>query len=425
MLKRTIRSLTAVLACCVVVPASAAASVYVSNTAPAVNGGHSCTQPAYASVQAALNASASTIEVCPGTYTEQLTITQPVTIKATGTAGSADVVLPAAPLDTKTKCDEAPGTGSYQPDQDGVSICTTGTVSITGLKFEPKWPSGDCYDSLYGILVADGATLKANDVTVDGGGAFPINGCQGGIGIQVGMAWTKPVEVGHAILQGVTVADYQKNGVTVDGAGSSATITSTTVEGAGATPETAQNGIQVSNGASAKIKSSKVSANECDNATCGSDGLTQYQATGLLFFGAASGSSVTSTELAGNDIGAYYYSAAATQPSSPELTLSKDAFTGNRYEGIVLDQGDALVKGGTISGPGNVGIDLLQYAEQTLASQSSASGVTIEGQAVAGVKVESDKSGTDKPGRFVLSKSRLVDDAATIVNEGVGFEVVL
>ncbi len=425
MLKRTIRSLTVVLACCVVVPATAgAAGVYVSNTAPVVNGGRSCTQPAYASIQSALNASAATIEVCPGAYTEQLTITKPVSIKATGTSGSADVVLPAAPVDTKTPCDEAPGTGSYQPDQDGVSICTAGTVSITGVKFEPKWPEGTCDDSLYGILVAGGATLKAKDVTVDGGGAYPINGCQGGIGIQVGMAWTSPVEVGHASLQGVTVAEYQKNGITVDGSGSSATIASTAVKGAGATPETAQNGIQVSNGASAKIKSSIVSANECDNATCGADGLTDYQATGLLFFGAAPGSSVTSTELAGNDIGAYYYSTAAKQPSSPELTLSKDAFTGNRYEGVVLDQGDALIKGGTITGPGNVGIDLLQYEGQTLASQSSATGVRIEGQSV-GVKVESDKGAKDTAGRFVLSKSTLSGDTTNLVNESDDFEVVI
>lgn len=428
MLKRTIRSLALACACVagLALPAVAGAStLYVSNTAPVVPGGKSCAQPRYSTIQAAIEAPGTpSIAVCPGTYTEQLTITKTATLKAAGTSGSADVVLPASPQNTKTPCDEAPGTGEFQPDQDGVSICTSGVVAIAGLKFEPKWPEGKCYDSLYGILVAGGATLKAKDVTVDGGGAFPINGCQGGIGIQVGMAWTKPVEVGHATLQGVTVTDYQKNGITVDGAGSSATITGTTVKGAGATPETAQNGIQVSNGASATIKASKVSGNECDHSSCGPDGLSQYQATGVLFLGAAPGSSVASTELAGNDIGTYYFSEAAKQPASPELTLSKDSFVGNRYEGVVLDQGDALIKGGTITGPGNVGIDLLQYAGQTLASQSSASSVHVEGQSVA-VDVESDKAAGDKPGKFVLTKSTLSGDTTSLVNESNDFEVVI
>lgn len=428
MLKRTICSLALACACVagLALPAVAGAStLYVSNTAPVVPGGKSCAQPRYSTIQAAIDAPGTpSIAVCPGTYAEQLTITKAVTLKTAGTSGSADVVLPASPQNTKTPCDEAPGTGEFQPDQDGVSICTSGVVAITGLKFEPKWAKGTCNDSLYGILVAGGATLKAKDVTVDGGGAFPINGCQGGIGIQVGMAWTKPVEVGHATLQGVTVTDYQKNGITVDGAGSSATITGTTVTGAGATPETAQNGIQVSNGASAKIKASKVSGNECDHSSCGPDGLSQYQATGLLLFGAAPGSSVASTELAGNDIGAYYYSTAAKQPSSPELSLSKDSFVGNRYEGVVLDQGDALIKGGTITGPGNVGIDLLQYEGQTLASQSSASGVHVEGQSVA-VEVESDKAAGDIAGRFVLTKSTLSGDTTSLVNESNDFEVVI
>lgn len=429
MLKRTTRSLVLMCACVtgLALPAAAgAATLYVSNTAPVVPGGKSCAQPNYSTIQAALEAPGSSIAVCPGTYKEQLTITKAVTLKTAGTSGSADVVLPASPVNTETACDKASDEApeNPQPDQDGVSICTSGVVAITGLKLEPKWAGSVCDDSLYGILVAGGATLKAKDVTVDGGGAFPLNGCQGGIGIQVGMAWTKPVEVGHATLQGVTATDYQKNGITVDGAGSSATITGTTVNGAGATPEIAQNGIQVSNGASAKIKASKVSGNECDHSSCGPDGLTQYQSTGLLFFGAAAGSSVASTELAGNDIGAYYYSTAPKQPSSPELTLSKDSFVGNRYEGVVLDQGDALIKGGTITGPGNVGIDLLQYEGQALASQSSASGAHVEGQSVA-VKVESDKAAGDIAGKFVLTKSTLSGDTTSLVNESNDFEVVI
>src|SRR4029077_295909 len=349
--KRTSRlALTALIVamCGLVIPAAAGAAgaLYVSNSGTVVANGKSCAQPGYGTIQAALDAAATgaTIDVCPGTYAEQLTVTSPVKLHAAGTAGSAKVVLPASPVDTKTACDEAPGTESFQPDQDALSICTSENITIAGLTFEPKWPAGTCNDSLYGILVAGGANLKASNVTINGGGASPINGCQGGVGIQIGMAWTSPVQVGHAKLTGVTVTGYQKNGITVDGAGSTAAISGATVTGAGPTPEIAQNGIQVSYGAQAKIKSSTISGNECNDAPCGAIGLLETQWTGVLFYGAAAGSNLISSKVGENDVGAYYASESPTQPTEPEVTISKDVFTGNRYEGIVLDQGNASIR---------------------------------------------------------------------------------
>ncbi len=426
-----IRSLIAACAvlCGLAIPATAgAASLYVSNSAPIVTGGKSCTQPNFSTIQGAIDALKSlpsgTINVCPDTYTEQLTIVKPLKLIVAGTAGSAKVVLPASPANSKTACDEAPGTEKFQPDQDGISICTPGTVSITGLTLEAKWPEATCNDSLYGILVAGGATLKATNVTIDGAGAFPINGCQGGVGIEVGMHWTTPVEVGHATLKGVTVENYQKNGMTIEGKGSTANISTTTVTGAGATPAIAQNGIQVSGEGVATIKTSKISGNECDNAACGPEGFSQVQSTGLLFYGAAPGSAVTSSTLSGNDIGAYYASEAASQPAAPELALSKDVFSGNRYEGVALDQGDASLKSDTINGPGEVGIEIYQYEGQTLSSQSSAASTKIEGMSEAGVRVASDKAAGDIPGKFSLTKSTFVGNKTVLNNESSNFEVV-
>lgn len=426
-----IRSLIAACAvlCGLVIPATAgAASLYVSNAAPVVTGGKSCTQPNFATIQAALDAlkalPTGTIDICPGTYTEQLTITKPDKLTVAGTAGSAKVVLPASPANSKTTCDEAPGTEKYQPDQDAISICTPGTVSITGLKLEARWPEGTCNDSLYGILVAGGATLKATNVTIDGAGAFPINGCQGGVGIQVGMDWTTPVQVGHATLKGDTIENYQKNGMTIEGNGSTANIGTTTVTGAGATNQIAQNGIQVSGEGVAKIKASKISGNECDHAACGSEGFSQTQSTGLLFYGAAPGSNVSSSTISGNDIGAYYDSESASQPASAELVLSKDAFSSNRYEGVALDQGEASLKSNTISGPGEVGIEIYQYKGQTLSSQSSASSTKIEGMSEAAVRVASDKSPSDIAGKFTLTKSTFASDATVLNNESNNFEVI-
>jgi hypothetical protein len=415
--------------CGLVIPAAAgAASLYVSNSAPIVTGGKSCAQPNFATIQAALDAlkalPTGTVNICPGTYTEQLTIAKPDKLTVAGTAGSAKVVLPASPANTKTTCDEASEAALSEPNQDAISICTPGTVSITGLKLEAKWPEETCNGSLYGILVAGGATLKATNVTIEGAGAFPINGCQGGVGIQVGMHWTTPVQVGHATLKGVTIENYQKNGITIEGNGSTANIGTTTVTGAGPTDQIAQNGIQVSDEGVAKIKASKISGNECDHAGCGSEGFSQTQSTGLLFFGAAPGSNVSSSTISGNDVGAYYVSESETQPASPELVLSKDAFSENRYEGVALDQGKAALKSNTISGPGEVGVEIYQYEGQTLSSQSSASSTKIEGMSEAAVRVASDKAAGDIAGKFTLTKSTFASDATVLNNESSNFEVV-
>ncbi|MFI4990772.1 MAG: right-handed parallel beta-helix repeat-containing protein [Solirubrobacterales bacterium] len=426
-----IRSLITACAvlCGLAIPATAgAASLYVSNSAPIVTGGKSCTQPNFSTIQGAIDAlkslPAGTVNVCPGTYTEQLTIVKPLKLIVAGTAGSAKVVLPPSPGNSKTECDQAPGTEKYQADQDGISICTPGTVSITGLKLEAKWPGSACDESLYGVLVAGGATLKATNVTIDGAGAFPINGCQGGVGIEVGMRWTTPVQVGHATLKGVTIENYQKNGMTIEGKGSTANISTTTVTGAGATPEIAQNGIQVSGEGVATIKTSQISGNECDNPACGPEGFSQTQSTGLLFYGAAPGSTVTSSTISGNDIGAYYASEAAAQPTAPELVLSKDVLSGNRYEGVALDQGDASLRSDTISGPGEIGVEIYQYEGQTLSSQSSAASTKVEGMSEAGVRVSSDKAAGDIAGKFTLTKSTFASDTNVLNNESNNFEVV-
>jgi hypothetical protein len=422
-----IRSLIAACAvlCGLAVPAAAGATNYVSNTSPVVPGGKSCAQPGFSSVQAAIGApGGSKVIVCPGTYAEQLTITTGTKLVGAGTAGSAKLVLPASPAANNTPCDKAAAEAGFQPDQDEISICTPATVSLTGITVEAKWPEGTCHNSLYGIRVAGGGTLNATNVTVDGAGAFPINGCQGGVGIQAGTTRTTPSESGNLKLKGVTVRNYQKNGITIAGAGSTANINTTSVTGAGPTTQIAQNGIQVSQGAVAKIKSSKVSGDECDNAACGPDGFSQTQSTGLLFFGAAPGSTVSSSTISGNDIGAYYYSESALQPTAPELVLSKDVFSANRYEGVALDQGDAVLKSDTINGPGEVGVEIYQYEGQTLSSQSNASSTKIEGMSEAGIKVASDKAAGDIPGKFTVTKSTFSGNTTVLINESSNFEVV-
>jgi parallel beta helix pectate lyase-like protein len=416
---RTLRLLlvTATALCSMVVPAVANASgVYVSNGSPAAPGGKSCAQPTYGSIQEAIDSTASKINVCPGAYTEQLKIERAVKLNAVSGVGTATVAMPAAAPDSTASCD-----ASDQIDE--ISICTSGTVTLTGVNVEAIVPLETCAGKLDGIFVGGGGTLKASDVAIDGASTSlnAYKGCQHGVAALIGSA-AAPAEVGHATFKKVVVTGYEKNGPTVEESGSTLTMIGSTVTGEGPTPYTAQNGVEVAFGGKGAIRSSTVAANECNVGSCGATG---EQAAGVLFYEAAPGSSVSTSTIEENDSGAYYSSGSTVEPGAPQVTFTRDVFTGNRYEGVDLEEGKAALKSDTINGSGRVGIDLYQTGSQQSASESSATGTSIAGQSEAAIKVESDKSPSDKNGKFVF-KGTATGNGTVLLNENPEhFEVTL
>ncbi len=388
-------------------PATGGPTLWVSSATTVTGNGTGCAHPGFNAIQAAVTAAPAdaTIKVCAGTYTEQLQITGSVTIDG---LGNVIVQLPASPVVATTACDTVSGAGS---DQDGISICGNNvSVTMNNVVVDAAWTTTVCNDNLYGILVAGGATLSFDNSWVVAAGAYPLNGCQGGIGIEAGMAWTKPVEVGHLNMSDSWVSGYQKNGIVIDGWRSTGIIAHSTVTGAGPTPSIAQNGIQVSDAGRAVITATRVSGNECDDtaASCGANGLLDVQSTGVLFYGAARGSEVVDCRLSYNDIGAYYVANAAGIPvKKPQVTFTGDIFTDNRYEGAVLDQGSASITGSSFS-RGAVGIEVLQYSGQngqTFGSYSVASYDHFADMHHATVDVLSDRQQGDKPGTFTITHS--------------------
>jgi hypothetical protein len=388
---------------------------WVSNLAPlGIAPGTSCANPGYSTISDALSAAApgDTINVCAGTYPEQLAITQSVTLTA---KGAVTVVGPVSPSSSLTSCDAA---GGGQPNQDVVDICGTGpgsvSVTMTGFTIEGSWPSNVCYDSIYGVAVLGGANLSMSKSTVkDIGGNPQTDGCQGGVGIQVGLAneaditGVNSADPGTATLTNVVVTAYQKNGITVDGTGSSATITGATVTGTGPTPSIAQNGIQVSDLATAKITGGSVSGNECDVSVCGPNGFTQVQSCGILLFDAGL-TTMSGTTVSANDIGVYNGEDIAwtffAPPSSFTPVNNAGSHLGlhNRYENAYFDQGKTTLSSSTLTG-GGVGIEEAQGSYQNISAVGAAKGDTITGTAAvsgnptAAILVASDGVSGDKP----------------------------
>ncbi len=374
---------------------------WVSNTV-AVGNNTSCAAPGYPTISAALSAvttAGTIIKVCAGTYDEQLAITQSVVLK---TVGSVTVAGPATPASNLTACD---ADGGSQPNQDVVDICGAVTVSISGFTIEGNWPALVCYDSIYGVAVLGGATLAMSHSAVENIGGDPAqDGCQGGVGIQVGLALTgTTADPGKATLSNDVVESYQKNGITVDGAGSHATITGTTVTGAGPTTAIAQNGIQVSDRATASISKSVISGDECNDSAggCGPNGFSQVQDGGILVFDSGA-TSVSSTTVQNCDMGVYNIEDYAWAYYTPPPKFSPVAvnFTGmnlaNRYENAYFDQGKSSIATSILSGTSEVGIEIAQYTGQTIKPNDAATGDTITGASQDGILVASDRAAGDK-----------------------------
>lgn len=397
------------------IPAAASATttpgtVWVNNATNAKAPYNSCANPSYKSIQAAIEGPSTTIHICKGTYEEQLQIDRAVTM--TGEA-KAVVKLPSAPA-------EATGSCAASGEQDLVSICGKGAevVKVSNVTFEAYWPESVCNDNLYGINVGGGANLVLSNSVMLGAGAHPLNGCQGGVGIQVGRASTG--QVASAMLKSDEVSGYQKNGITVDGKGSQATITKVTVTGAGPSP-IAQNGIQISNGAVGKITEATITGNECNIASvCGNGSYLELEedGAGVLFYKEGQGSSVAKSHIDENDLGISHI--AESEGSKPQATITSDVMENDRYAGVMLGQGYAVVNKDEIR-KGAVGVLLLQYWDtlewppaQEFGPRGKGIEDTIAEMSKHAVEGLSDNSPNDQFGVFTIAKSAISGNPGSV-----------
>lgn len=306
----------------------------------------SCASPGYTSVQAAVNAASSgdTVYLCGTTpFREQVIITKSITL--TGNTGATI----AAPDPWVASADSLPpqfaSDGLLAPQAivvawgDGVHATIRG-LTITG----PLPGNGGCGSEEYGILVIGGASVQIADdaVTNIKDANTSLYGCQFGVGIEVGSEyWPTPGYTanenvdfaGNATITHTTVTGYQKGGVVIDGPGSSANVSDSTVTGAGPYSALgqiiAQNGIQVTDGAIARIVDNTVSANQYS-------GSGNASSTGILIFGGCGGLLVRDVSVAGNtllnnDIGAYVWNGSPdTACTVAPRTRTDDSVIGNR-----------------------------------------------------------------------------------------------
>jgi parallel beta-helix repeat protein len=269
-----------------------------------------CTNLAYyPTIQQAVNSVPvnSTIKICPGTYAEQVVINKSMTltgVSSTGISGSG-----ASGADNPVIVSPAGGVVANSSDlYNGspiaaqiVVVTPAGATSQTKVTLDYIAVDGSnnqlasCGTDLVGIYYQNASGTINQTATRFQELSQNYFGCQQGLAIFVESGYGTG---GTAVvtIENNSVHDYDKNGITADGSGTVATITGNYVVGIGATPLTAQNGIQVSYGATGSVKNNTVT----DDVYISPDGGPYYSATGILLYD--SGTVSTGLTVSGNTV---------------------------------------------------------------------------------------------------------------------------
>jgi hypothetical protein len=214
-----------------------------------------CAGGANETIQDAINAASpgSVIQVCPGTYPEQLDISKNLTIEgiASGNQNAAIIVPPAAGV-----IQNATNLASGVPIAAQIFVHGASRVVLSNLTVDgtANLISG-CAPEFVGVFFQNasgtvtGVALRNQKLPTN------LNGCQSGLGlfVQSGNSGRSTVAVKNS-----SVHDYQKNGITGNETGTNLVVQQNSVRGQGPTTGAAENGIQIGFGATGLILGNNV-----------------------------------------------------------------------------------------------------------------------------------------------------------------------
>jgi nitrous oxidase accessory protein NosD len=231
-----------------------------------------CPQAVSSSIQAAvlLAAPGDTIKVCPGTYQEQVRID-----------GKPNLRLESLnPLQAVIKYPTAP---SLPIDNYLVHVKNSNGVYIRGFTITGPFYAAGCVPpekNNVGVFVDNsfGVDITQNWITQIKNALPELFGCQDGLAVLVGDS-SLPTS-GSADVDQNRIDNYQKGGVVVDNGGSWAQVDHNVIKAAtDVQPFIAPNGVQISNGAGARVDHNKVSENIWLPSRVGN-----YAGTGILLY---------------------------------------------------------------------------------------------------------------------------------------------
>jgi hypothetical protein len=309
------------------------------------------TKVSFPTIQQAVNASSAgtTISVCPGSYPEQVTITKNLTLKGY-TNGNQNAAIITSPVGGMIQN----ASGIYGDAIEAQVFVQGATVTMSDLTtdaFNSNLDSLGCLGDPVGIYYQNSSgTITRNSVLNDVLSPS-LNGCQGGLGILV-----ESTGVNNVTMTFNHVENYQKNGITVDGPGTTgltSTITSNTITGQGPTTGAAENSIQVAYGATATITSNTLGSNIWTPDLFGDTGDA---ASGILVY-ASKNVIIKSNNISQTQYGIVIADDAIFGPGAATITMNTVSST-HLYDGIDLCGSNNTVTGNVINGSDESAIHL-------------------------------------------------------------------
>lgn len=276
----------------------------------------------YRTIQSAIDAATSgdTIVVCPGTgpYDEQPVVEKPLRISGRGDA----TVKPSPMLDNTTSLT----TGN--PIAAGILVKDAVGVIVEGIAVDGADNGGtDCTKNPVGIYFRNASGTIRDVATRNEKLGSGNEGCQGGLGILVQSDGGGSSAV---VVQDNSVHDYQKNGITASGSGTSLVARRNKVTGLGPTPHIAQNGIQLSFGAGGTIENNVVANHVWSR--CTPDDCA-FVSTDILVYQAADGAVVKGNTVANSQVSIDYFDTKGGVVQGNKVTQSSP------FDGIAVDGG--------------------------------------------------------------------------------------
>jgi hypothetical protein len=338
----------------------------------------------FATIQAAVNASpaGTKIDICPGSYPEQVTITKKLSLLgiASGTSDAAVVVAPANGV-VVNATDIFGNAVAAQIFVENASSVSISHLTVDGIA---NGLSG-CQTQFEGVYFQNSSGTITDNVVRNQILDPADEGCQDGLAINVESATGTPaVTVSYN-----SVRNYDKNGITADGLGSGApgpnvTVKDNTVIGVGATPAIAQNGIQIGLGATASVTDNYVVDDIYTGPYYGSSGILIYASTGVT----VSGNTIESTQLA------------VATANDPTYGVADDASVTNNHIG------------------GTQNFDAIDLCS----SHNVASSNTIYGSAQSGVHADDEclGPGSSPSGNDNTIQTNTINEACAGILEGSG-----
>jgi|SRR5580704_491595 hypothetical protein len=291
------------------------------------------------------------IDVCPGTYAEQVTITldnitlQGIPYTHEGVVTDAAVIIPPA--------GGLVGNGTTFSTDDSSSVAVAQIivqnaegVTISHITVDAQ-STGNCgVGMLMGIYYQNSTGTVTDSVArnqIEGSGM----GNQCGWGIAAESNGTGPAGASPALtVSNCSVHNFQKNGIVVRGnntSGPDLTATGNTVVGIGATTVIGQNGIEVAFGASGSVKGNYVSS---------LNDTSDNSASGILFY-SSTGSAVAETNIVENA------NTGIADENNTGTTINSNHIGGSQMlDGIDLCSTGATANSNFIYNSGNSGIHI-------------------------------------------------------------------